>query len=702
MSWRKVFLPLAFLAAPVLADVHPNTAPGFPVDQSFHVGDVDSVNLFNGALTLTIPIGTSYPVNGGFSYSLKLTYNSSPWLFKTVRYLIPPDFHEVSRTQAYPNPCSNAGLGWRVSFGRLNPLCQVPDEFNQPPLDPVYQDENGTDHLFYPTLHAGDAEDAPVSGVYDVQYTRDGSYLRLKKYTAGYREIEFPDGSVRKFGNDGLPTEIRDSFNNKLSISYAIADQWVLTDTQGRTHRIHFRTDLASYSQVIDRIELMTFGGVTTPYQFSYTSRTIGRACPHNDTDQMNSIGPTVSVPLLTGVTLADGSSWAAAVSDYVTTIPSGPTWSENACTENGGNLTGLTLPTRGRMEWSWQRIVFPTGSTARLHLRTSSGVATRMMRNADGTVQGTWTYAHAPGFPAALSSREHTTTVVDPLGHRTVNYFSTAADPNFTGWSAYEYSLPFTHDQTVNASGTTLNLSRQTYDGPTLLRSEYVLYERDPIFSSDPPDSYNTNRRMVRGRTVYNDDGNPNIYAGVVSSGFDGLGHYRTQTTEGNFDAGNVRTHFANYNLAQGTYAVNPVTNTGAGYSLFPAGSPWVLEAPSSMSDSEGSATAQVDLCYAPDTPAVTRKRVHRLGAAPSTNDLLTVYDLETLPPPDSRVSGNVASEKSYGGDFLGHGIGTSALCTMTLPASPEIQIDHTYVSGVRKISKYTSSTPSGGSTRS
>ena len=39
------------------ADVHPNTAPGFPVEQSFHVGDVDSVNLFNGALTLTIPLG---------------------------------------------------------------------------------------------------------------------------------------------------------------------------------------------------------------------------------------------------------------------------------------------------------------------------------------------------------------------------------------------------------------------------------------------------------------------------------------------------------------------------------------------------------------------------------------------------------------------------------------------------------------------
>jgi hypothetical protein len=45
MSRRGLFplLVLAALAvAPAQADVHPNTAPGLPVDQSFHVGDIDS------------------------------------------------------------------------------------------------------------------------------------------------------------------------------------------------------------------------------------------------------------------------------------------------------------------------------------------------------------------------------------------------------------------------------------------------------------------------------------------------------------------------------------------------------------------------------------------------------------------------------------------------------------------------------------
>ena len=242
-------------------------------------------------MTLSLPIGAPYPVNGGFSYGLKLVYNSSPWLFKTVKYSIPPDFHEISRTQAYPNPCSNAGLGWRVSFGRMDPPCQVPDSSGFPPSGPLYQDENGTDHIFYPTLHPGDADDAAVGGVSDVEYTRDGSYLRLKVYTAGYREIEFPDGSVRRFDATGMPTQLRDAFSNSLTIDYGTANQWVLTDSQGRTQRIWFRTDLPGYAQTIDHIDLVTFGGATATYQFTYATQTIYRACPNNDSDQMGSLG---------------------------------------------------------------------------------------------------------------------------------------------------------------------------------------------------------------------------------------------------------------------------------------------------------------------------------------------------------------------------------------------------------------------------
>ncbi len=688
MSRRAILLPLlaALLAAPALADVHPNTAPGFPVDQSFHVGDIDSVNLFNGALTLTIPIGGSYPVNGGFSYSLKLTYNSSPWQFKTVHYAVPPDYRDVTRTQAYPNPCSNAGLGWRLSFGRMNPPCQVPDSNGDYPSDPIYEDENGTDHIFYPVLHYGDAEDAPVAGVSDVEYTRDGSYLRLKQYTAGYQEIEFPDGSVRRFdAMTGMPSQLRDAFGNNVTITYP-TNQWVLTDSQGRTQTVVFRTDLPNYSQgTVSHVDVVTYGGATVSYIFNYATPTIGRACPHNDTDQTNSLGPKVMVPLLTSVTLPDGSAWSSSStgSDYVTTLPSGSTWPDNACTDNAGNITAWRLPTLGRMEWTWQKIYFPTGSTARVHLQTSSAVATRGMRNADGTLQGAWSYVYGPGFPGALTAKEITTTVHDPLGHYSINYFSAASDPSYTGWSEYDYSLPFTRNQTTNAGGTTLNLSRQTYNSAgTLLRSEYVLYERDPVFAVQAPDTYNTNRRVLQSRTLYNDDGGN--YGGVINSNFDGLGHYRSQQTDGSLPGSNVRSQYANYNPAQGTYTVNAAADTGSGYSLFPAFSPWVLETPSYTTVSEGGATARTDLCYQPGSAVVTRKRVYRLdGSAQEAQDLVSVYGVS--------AQGNVTSESYYGGDGqAGLATGGADLCAMGLPASPEYQITNTYSSGVRASSQY------------
>ncbi|MFL6192558.1 MAG: hypothetical protein ACJ75H_00195, partial [Thermoanaerobaculia bacterium] len=668
---------LALLPSRSAADVHPNTAPGFPGDQSFHVGDVDNVNLFNGALTLTIPIGITYPVNGGFSYGLKLVYNSTPWMFQQIKYLVPPDDHEVNRTAAKPNPCSNAGLGWRVSLGRFNPPCQVPDANDQLP-GPVYQDENGTDHIFYATLHDGDAEDAPVAGVQDIQYTRDGSYLRMKLYFDGTRDVEFPDGTVRNFDAAGRLVRIKDTFGNSLMVVYDDANhQWILSDSQGRSHTIVFRT--AAPADVIDSINLTASGGATATYQFNYTEQTVGRACPHNDNDQTLSVGKTAFVPLLTSVTLPDGSSWTAPVSDYITTAPTGD------CTDHGGNLKALGLPTRGRLEWAWQFYTFPSGSSNKPHQQQSSGVATRTMRDAGGTALGAWTYASAPVFPGAGTAKEHTTTVTDPLGHRTINYFSVALDFSWTGWNRYDYSLPFTRNQPLTvATGVDLYRSREVYNSAgTLLRTEYVLYERDPVSGVDPPASTNTNRRVLRSRTIYHDDASK--YGGVINSGFDGLGHYRQQQTEGSFDGSNVRTRFANHNPARGTYTVNLGANTGTGYSLFPAGSAWVLEAPSYVSDSEGGATALTDLCYSPGTAAVTRRRVHRQdGATKSATDLVTVYTVDPS-------TGNVTSEKSYGGDAQA-GIPTGAAdpCTMALPASPEIQIDHTYTSGVRAASQY------------
>jgi hypothetical protein len=52
----------------------PNTAKGFQPGQLYQFGEVSHVNLFNGNLNLSLPIGPGYPAGGNLSYGFTLAY----------------------------------------------------------------------------------------------------------------------------------------------------------------------------------------------------------------------------------------------------------------------------------------------------------------------------------------------------------------------------------------------------------------------------------------------------------------------------------------------------------------------------------------------------------------------------------------------------------------------------------------------------
>ena len=161
---RTVLLGLAGLTlcqAPAAAQQHPNVAQGFNPSGSFAAGDIDNVNLFNGNLVIRIPLGQSYPVNAGLSYGLTLVYNSQVWEHQLY----------AGVTQSLPYRTSNAGLGWTLSLGRLNPPATL-GEFET--YRDSYMSPDGARHTFYPTLHEGETENL------DIQYSRDAvSYTHL-------------------------------------------------------------------------------------------------------------------------------------------------------------------------------------------------------------------------------------------------------------------------------------------------------------------------------------------------------------------------------------------------------------------------------------------------------------------------------------------------------------------------------------------
>ena len=117
---------------------HPNNERGFSPEKAYEVGDLDNVNLFNGALSLTIPIGAEYTVGGGFSYQLTLVYNANVWDWDFVC-----DSADHCQSQPRPGLDDNAGLGWGLHMGFLYEPMDLP---RNPSNRWIYAAADGSEH----------------------------------------------------------------------------------------------------------------------------------------------------------------------------------------------------------------------------------------------------------------------------------------------------------------------------------------------------------------------------------------------------------------------------------------------------------------------------------------------------------------------------------------------------------------------------
>ena len=646
-----------------LADDYPTQALGIQPEKAYQFGDVDHVNLFNGSLILTIPIGPRYPVGANLSYGLNLVYNSNVWDFVTTFAS-----GQTFLTTAFPKLNSNAGMGWLLTLGQLK---EPADPSNQTGAW-LYVGPDGAEHRLSPSLHD---EDATTAGY---QYGRDGSYIRLRgPYADGtVTFLDLPDGSVHTFTSFGTYdwrlTAINAPFGNSITVSYPTAPtpHWVVTDTWGRTTTVWLEptttcpASSGCYQYRVASVVVPAFNGGYATYGFSYTNPplSLNRACPSNDP----AFPSPISQSFLTGVSLPDGSSWAMPASSYVT--------STAANCKTLGELTSLVLPTGGQLKWSYNNYSYPTDDAVKHMWRTASaGVVSRSELSASGAVLGTWTYTPSltsnpadPTYPV-----EAVRLVQTPLNHTTANYFS-VADANGSApapWSPVEYGLPLTHNLTDPY--TAYPLSTLTY--PCVVtnpanppcaasRTTYLAYTADTVGSTSIMDLTHRNQRVSASRTTYNDDGGSS--AAVAYSSFDGLGHYRQADTSGNFSSGgNVRTTVTDFNPGTGTYP---------GSFVLPAvNGPWVLDTYDFQSVMEAGGLAYTGFCFDPSTGFLLRKRVRAGGASDSGNDVVVAYS------PDAH--GNVSAEDYFGGDLQAVPIGVG-LCSLVLNQPSAYHIDKTY----------------------
>lgn len=712
------------------ATQHPALAQGTGEESTFRLSGLDSVNLFNGNLTLSVPLGSTYAVGGNLSYGLNLIYNSSAgWELEEPEnaFCTDPQLGDRVDFSVYkPSILTNAGMGWTLSMGRLVPDSLSPATQLRVPRW-TYLSPDGHRRGFFTKLHS--TEDGNPS---DVLYTNDGSYLRLHTVASDCRSVmggsaacqrlEFPNGTFHEFqqvvGDDVTwrPTAMGDAFGNWVEIHY-FDNRWEIHDMHGRVQTVDFEDD-GQGRQRVDQVLLTAFsdaptGNGTAVYDFTYDDEVsdepvtvpwhqlafangeIGCDPVQGIRFAFNSVlvPDTVAPGFLVGLTRPDQSFFAM---QYHTTE------TDNDADEGGrsGALERLTLPTGAVYEWLYSgrygmRASMRNGTVLQPVDRVL-GVA-RKLRKEDGDVTGMWTYRHevspynsdydpdSENIPCYHSTDvkvfESDTTSTPLLWDR--HFFSSAQNiwNEFRGMG-FTPCLPGDPDG-INYSGPAL--SQQELDSAgNVLRETYVLYDHEAI---PGPGVVGERNFRLRERVVeYHDDINADTDEpyftretwGYDASNqqpapqeYDGLGHFRTYRFDSDFPGRNRREVYTRYGFRDGQL-------TGATYTP-DVTDPWVLNTYDQIKTTEGMAgdghVATGYFCFDADTGFLEASRTLK-GNSFGSGDTLMRYEHE---------DGNVTYERAYGGDHVNLG---DDPCSTTLAASYVTR--HDYGVGVRKTTDY------------
>ncbi len=732
-----VFGALGPVAGPAGSQQTPNAIPGFRAEGVYDLTSIDQVSLFNGQLTASIPI-VSWPVSSHLSGALQLSYSSSAW------EVCGGGSAGCPAHRAYPKFQSNAGVGWRVSLGDLFRPMSGASGGSLPRW--VYADASGSEHLLYPTLHFGEANEPgePVGGLEYWNYTRDGSYIRVGCTNPGLATctVEFPSGEQHVFSlvsGSYRISQLRDRFQNAILVTYPTAQEMRIKDTvsnagTAREIRIQFETPDPAFPEqqrLIDWIDVPCAanscpgGGTHARWDFAYQTK-FGVFTPW----ALQQASTQLDVKVLTEVLLPDGSKY---------TMDAGGGYSPAQAL-----MEEMVLPTKGKLQWTWASYSFPEiirddpgadpcpPEPVEDGFWTSVyGVSARRQLDRAGNPFGEWHYQRTETPHPGRYAEQWVVKARTPLGDISTHYFSIfprelnacydGVDPTaLWGTRIWEYGMPYTRDPALQDSADTVQrfLSSRQFDCPdgyagwlpetqcTLLRSQYQAFVIDAQPGGDSTwingEINDRNRRLVSTKTSFHDDTVGGLkWKKQDYSNFDGLGHFRTTVSSGNFDAG-ARTATTNYNPTRGTYP-------GGTYVQVTTGTPWVME----TFNYRGTSEALVDSCaeipatqysweeFCFDAPTGFLKRQRTLSSSaaagatlpanlPRTgNDVLRVF--ESNNPDPALSNGNVVFEGWYGGDDLpALPTPTTDVCVLALIA-PDFRQYHEYEFGARKRTRFT-----------
>lgn len=706
---------------------HPNVEKGVAPNKMYQFGDIDSVNLFSGNVMIRLPIGQSYPVGPSFGYQLMLSYNSKLWDFEPYVIHDSGTNTDTTYTIAYPDRASNAGFGWNLSLGRLIPVGDPNGDGERL----IYVDPSGNQHGFGTYLHYEPPDqryDCSTSGarcdpllnpgLSRVLYS-GGSYLRMKIYDSGMREVEFPSGEVHSFNTAGRLVAGRDAFGNSFNISYLpnavseLINSWTLTDSHGREQTVTYKdwdNGLKNYKKVLETITFSAFSESSDPnvatYSFDYgtANEDIPRGCGNDYTGP--GFGPNAAVPLLKSVTLPDGSK-------YSFTYHMSSTPCAASCVMGGnceqGTIASIQFPTGGKRKFEYQQYETRLPSCAGIFLSNTPGIRSRSdYRVGATTPDATWTYGVStnstetwpkeacvpsqPGVPppgpgeTEQADQEMQVAVIAPSGRKSIHYFSVWPRiyvPSTAGFHPEHYGYPFTSFSSKKSGDR--NLSVEEYDGAVLKRSSYVSYDGLPPAPVGIP-------RVIGSRTAFHDDlyvdpqtpGDDPHYIDAASSDYDGYGHLRTSVTTSSLPGTSPRTVTTRFNplsTANGRIA-------GGAALLIDVDDDWLLETYDRVTTQQGDTNTVAEFCF-DSTGFLAGRRAYKnpgsvtggtINPVSSENDVVTSF---------TKAGGFMASERWFGGDARPLPSDYLNLCSAPT-TTQDYGIDYTYSYGTLRTATY------------
>ncbi len=308
MAVLSLVLTRSALLAQRGPDNDPDGLQGY-VDNVFHHSSVDSVNLYNGQLSVPIAIGPSYPIGPALKLQLVMTYGSRIWEYG----------HPSGSPIVTPKPIAGdpaLGIGWTFTFGAIK-VCKI--------LPPgtgrmCYVGPDGSQHIFdmpdpargagyFKTSDASQlslrnvATDPSGEGPFDM-WDGDGNHHVFGWHVANFDDPQSDFHHDFGRGRDGwYLTSLSDPFGNAYSVSYksgtgpcwsyatpctyqtmscpaTAANLWipqtVTLPTPGPNNVITIGTDA---SQMVSSVTLPVSGGTTTTWIFSYQSDTYNETC---------------------------------------------------------------------------------------------------------------------------------------------------------------------------------------------------------------------------------------------------------------------------------------------------------------------------------------------------------------------------------------------------------------------------------------